>query len=340
MDKIMDHPFPKSTPVSEKLKRLMAVVGPEDALGIIIDADPDSMASAMALKRIFWRKAKRIQIFHINTVKRADNLAFIKYLKINMQHIRGLKRSEITKWAILDSQPEHHEEYKGIPFDIIIDHHPPGTSISAPFVDIRDQYGANSTILTEYLKAARIRPSREVASALFYGIKTDTDDFIRGSIPNDINAFRYLYKFANINIIKKIESSEITKKTLTSYRYAMDRYVIFGDTAYVHMDSVDNPDILVIIVDFFMRLAEVTWSIVSGIYVDKVVIVARNAGFRGDAGKKMQRLFGDLGGSAGGHRSAARAEIPLKNILPKEKASEELGRVILKILKKKNRKIP
>jgi nanoRNase/pAp phosphatase (c-di-AMP/oligoRNAs hydrolase) len=333
MEKIMDHPFPKSTTVTEKLKRLLAVVDPEDTLGIIIDADPDSMASAMALKRIFWRKAKKIQIFHINTIKRADNLAFIKFLRLSQQHMRNMKRSEITKWALVDSQPEHHKEFKGIHFDIIIDHHPPEPSSSAQFVDIREQYGANSTIMTEYLKAARIRPSRELASALFYGIKTDTDDFIRGSIPNDINAFRYLYKFANINTIKKIESSEMTKKTLVSYRYAMDRYIIFKDSAYVHMDRVENPDILVIIVDFFMRLAEVTWSYVSGIYVDKAIIVARNAGFRGDAGKRVQKLFGGLGGTAGGHRSAARAEIPLKNILPKEEKPEDLGKIILKLLK-------
>ena len=137
------------------------------------------------------------------------------------------------------------------------------------------------------------------------------------------------------NLTKKIESSEMTMKTLASYKYAMDRYTVFKDTVHVHMNNVDNPDILVIIVDFFMRLAEVTWSIVSGIYGDKVVIVARNVGFRGDAGKKLQKLFGDLGGSAGGHRSAARAEIPLKSILPKGKSPQDLGAIIHRILKTK-----
>jgi nanoRNase/pAp phosphatase (c-di-AMP/oligoRNAs hydrolase) len=331
---IMEHPFPKSTSVREKLKRLMEVVDQNDTLGILIDADPDSMASAMVLKRIFWRKAKKVLVFHINTIKRADNLSLIKLLKINQQHIRNLKRSEITKWAVVDSQPSHHEDFKTINFDIIIDHHPITESSKAQFMDIREQYGANSTIMTEYLKAARIRPSPGLASALFYGIKTDTDNFVRASLPNDINAFRYLYKYTNLNIIKKIESSEMTKKTLVSYRYAMERYILLKDMAYVHMDSVDNPDVLVIIADFFMRLAEVTWSFVSGIYADKVVIVARNAGVKGDAGKKVQKIFGGLGGSAGGHRSAARAEIPLSNILPKEKKPDELKNIIERILKK------
>ena len=37
------------------------------------------------------------------------------------------------------------------------------------------------------------------------------------------SAFRYLYKYSNLNIIKKVESSEITKKTLPSFQLAFKR---------------------------------------------------------------------------------------------------------------------
>jgi len=80
---IMDHPFPKSTSLTEKCKRLDEIVTPEDILGVIINADPDSIASALALKRFFWRKVKNTLIYRINTIKRADNLALIKLLKID-----------------------------------------------------------------------------------------------------------------------------------------------------------------------------------------------------------------------------------------------------------------
>ncbi len=39
-------------------------------------------------------------------------------------------------------------------------------------------------------------------------------------------------------------------------------------------------------------------------------MIIRNAGFRFDAGKVASRLFGKLG-SAGGHKNAARVEIPV-----------------------------
>ena len=55
MSLLMDHPFPKSVTGAEKRRRLLEVVSPEDTLGVFIDADPDSMASALALMRFFWR---------------------------------------------------------------------------------------------------------------------------------------------------------------------------------------------------------------------------------------------------------------------------------------------
>jgi nanoRNase/pAp phosphatase (c-di-AMP/oligoRNAs hydrolase) len=328
----MDHPFPKSTTAAEKCKRLLALVHPEDAAAILIDADPDAMASALALKRLFWRKVRKATIYHINPIKRADNLAFIRLLKIDLQHIRNLKPTQIDKWAIVDSQPDHHKEFSGRPFDIIIDHHPLSPPSKAPFVDIREDYGANSTIMTEYLRAAKIRPSPKLATALFYGIKTDTDNFVRHSLPNDINAFRYLYKFTNGNIINKIESSEMTRKTLASYRMAIDRLSFFKDTAYIHMGEVQDPDILVVMADFFLGLSEATWSVVSGVYNKKLVVILRNANFRGDAGKAAQELVGRFGGSGGGHKSAGRAEIPTQGIGKDAKGNSPLERFVLKSL--------
>jgi len=309
----MRHPFSKSTPVAEKLKKLLAQVEPEDTVGILINADPDAISSALALQRLFWRRVKKTWVFRTNVIKRADNLAMIKLLNIKQQHIRKLNPARISRWAIVDSQPHHQEALSKFRFDIIIDHHPLSNGSSAAFLDIREDYGATATMMTEYLRAAKIKPSPRLATALFYGIKTDTDNFVRASIPNDIEAFRYLYPFTNIHIVKMIESSEMTRKTLTHFRAALENLVFFKDKAYIHMGKVNDPDILVILADFFLKLVESTWCIVSGVYGQKLIVIFRHAGFRLDAGKIAQKLFGPWG-PAGGHKSAARAEIPMEAI--------------------------
>lgn len=328
----MDHPFPRSTPLIEKLRRLQDIVSPRDTLAVIIDADPDSMASALALKRLLWRKTRHVLIYRINHVRRADNLAFIRLLNVDLEHISRLTRSIITKWAIVDSQPHHRDEFMGYPFDIIIDHHPALSTSRASFVDIKPEYGANSTIMTEYLRAAKIAPSAKLATALFYGIKTDTGNFVRECVPNDINAFRYLYAFVNMNILKKIESSEITGETLAKFRMAIEKLSFEDGVAFVHLGDVDTPDILVIIADFFMRLAEARWSVVSGVCDEKLVIIFRNATLRGNAGKAAKKLFAGLGGSAGGHMGAARAEIPLAMLRSEMKGRRDLSHFVRKRL--------
>lgn len=333
----MEHPFPKSTSSAEKHKRLLELVSPEDTVAVLINADPDAMASALALKRIFWRKVKKTLVFHINVIKRADNLALVKLLKIDQQHIRNLNSSEITRWAIVDSQPHHNKQFSRFQFDIIIDHHPISPESVASFMDIHEDYGATSTIMTEYLRAAKIKPTPRLATALFYGIKTDTENFARPSLPNDINAFRYLYPFTNVNILKKIESSELTRKTLSSFRTALENLTFFKDIAVIHMDRVKDPDILVLIADFFLKMAEATWCIVSGIYGQKLVLILRNAGFRLDAGKMAQRLFGEWG-TAGGHKSAARAEIPIQEIPPEVRHVSDYRQFVLNRIKGNLRK--
>ncbi len=285
----MEAPFAKSVSTTEKCKRLLESAGSEDTLAILIRADPDSIASAFALKRLFWRKAKKVHIVRINKIERADNLALISLLNLRLLHIRNFKSSEATKWAIVDSQPNHHEAFSKFRFDIIIDHHPVSNNLEASFIDIRTDYGANSTILTEYLKASKIKPSMRLATALFYGIKTDTNSFVRDSVSNDIKAFRYLYESANLNIIKKIESSEMTKKTLTSFKKAIKRLNFVKRTAVIHMGKVQDTATLVIMADFFMKMAEVTCSVISGIHDRKLIVIFRNAGFRRDAGKMAKK---------------------------------------------------
>ena len=197
----MQTPFSKSISSKEKYQKLLDVAAGGDSLAILINADPDALASALALKRLLWRRVKPIRIFRINRIERADNLAMVNLLDIGHRHVRLLKKAEFALGALVDSQPSHDKRFAAMDFDIIIDHHPYTDDLKAPFIDIREGYGANATLMTEYLRAAKIRPSPKLATALFYAIKTDTNNFVRPTVSRDMIAFRFLYEFANMNII-------------------------------------------------------------------------------------------------------------------------------------------
>ena len=157
------------------MRRFYEQFSNDDQVLIVIQADPDAIASAMAVKRLLWRKVGGVTIAHINVIKRPDNIAMIRLLKVNLIHSDKIDENKFSRFVFVDSQPKHNDAFSRFRPDVIIDHHP-DCGIKAPFVDIRPQYGANSTIMTEYLRAAKIKPSVTLATGLFYAIKTDTSN--------------------------------------------------------------------------------------------------------------------------------------------------------------------
>lgn len=307
--------LPRSTTMVERLQLLREVFHGEDKVLIIITADPDAIASALALKRLLWRRVAAVAIARTNVIKRADNLAMLQFLKVNLPHLNELHVNEYTRLAMVDSQPHHMEGTAALKFHVVIDHHPLGKN-AAPFQDVRPNYGATSTIMTEYLRADKITPSRNLATALFYGIKTDTSNFARQGQLEDVRAFRFLFPLINQNVIGKIENSEFTRASLKYFKIALANVKLRKKTAMVHLGRVDNPDTLVMVADFFMRVHDINRSIASGIVKDQVIVIFRVVGRRMNAGRLASGAFG-LYGAAGGHRAMARAEIPLANLDPK-----------------------
>lgn len=306
---------------ADRLNELLNQFSGADHVLILINADPDSIASAMALERLLQRRVTRINMSNINTITRPDNMAMIQLFDLTLIHVSKIESRLYNKIAILDSQPAHHESFAGLNYTVIIDHHEPG-SACAPFIDIRPDYGATSSIMTEYLRSAKIKLSERLATALFHGIKTDTRNFERMATNADIRAFQFLFRHANIHLARRIEQVDLRLGFLEYFKKAIEEKVMDDTRIFIHLGNVENPDICVLIGDFFMRVNTVTWSIVSGIFEDKLIIIIRNDGLQKDAGKMAGRLFGEIG-SAGGHKSMARAEIGMEKVRKQTRDTEK-----------------
>ena len=294
--------------MSETLRNFYNQFAGDDQVLIFINADPDAIASAMAVKRLLWRKVIGVTITCVNRIDRPDNLAMIRLLGVKIIYIDDIDRSRFNRYVMVDSQPAHHDLLAQIDPHVIIDHHPE-TNIKAPFQDIRPSYGAVASIMTEYLRAAKIKPSAKLATGLYLAIKTDTHNFERQALAEDVQAFQYLFKYINRHLARKIEQAELKFEYLKYFKLAFQNMRRRKGRVFVNLGPVANPDICVLIADFFMRINSVKWSIVSGLCGRKLIIIFRNDGLRTNAGKVAEKGFGAFG-SAGGHKSMARAEIP------------------------------
>jgi len=304
-----------SRKITQNMTRLLQVINNrEERWLIVINADPDAMASAMALRRIMAHRTGTVGIAHVNEVKRPDNLAMMHFLRIPTVTFTPDMTADYQRFAMVDSQPHHHPAFQGIDWSIVIDHHPilPEKPCTAAFADIRPDYGATSTILTGYLANLGIRPGKLLATALVYGIKADTLSFERHFIEADVKAFSHLTRFADMGLLRKIISSEYHRRWLKFFSKAFRKMRFIGTRGlFVFMDTLESPDILVILADFFTKVHGLSWNVTAAVVKKTVVVIFRGDGVGRNMGTMAQKLFSDIG-SAGGHRAAARAEISLE----------------------------
>lgn len=287
----------------------------EDRWLIVMNADPDAMASAMALKRIMAHRVQEVGIAHVNEIARPDNLEMIRCLRIPTRKLTPNLTAQYDKFALVDSQPHHHKDFCELKFSIVIDHHPPVEEfpVDAEYVHIDPEYGSNASMLTEYLYNLKIRPGKLLATALQYGIKTDTSSFERSFSDADLRAFQYLNKFADVALLRKIYRSEFHLEWLKYFCQAYFKMRLLGQGIFAFLEDVESADILVILADLFLRVQGSSWTVMSGVVDGKVVAIFRGDGLRRDMGVFASGRFSDVG-SAGGRKNAARAEIPLDAI--------------------------
>lgn len=297
----------------DRLREFWDVFQKDDDVLVVINADPDALACGMAVKRLLRYRVKSITIAYPNEVRRLSNITMMEVLKIQTERLQNLKLNDYSKKVMLDSQPSHLPIFENIQFDAIIDHHPLTNSWKATYVDIRSDYGAAASIMVEYLRAAELKPSVYLATALFYAIKVDTHNFEKKARMADAISFRYLFDIANQNLVRKIELSELRMSELGYFKTALAEMKVSKKRLYAHVGRVRSPDILVIIADFLNQVHDISWVLVSGIHGERLVVIFRCDGYKRNAGKLAEKIFGKFG-SAGGHREAARAEVPLKNL--------------------------
>ena len=305
---------------NNKYEQLKPRLGPDQKALILIKPDPDSLASAWALAHLFKKARSSAEIALFEPIKRIENRNMVKFLRIPVSPFKAASLPSYSRLCLVDAQPNQFPELEDgdLSWDIVIDHHPIVDGYSYLHSDLRPETGATSTIMTQYLLAAKVPIRERLATALCYGIITDTDHFQRNMTREDALAFSALFPRVNYTALKLIEQTEIAFRHLPYLDLALHRLKVKSRRAVLSLGAVETADIAVILADFFIRVSGIEFVAVAGIEKDKLVIIFRSRNLKRDAGKIAKLRFSDLG-AAGGHRSAARAEIPLERLPPEVK---------------------
>ncbi len=310
--------------VRRKIHELFNVLRDLETLAIVPhdNPDPDAIASALALAELASYLGVNAEIVYGGEIGHQENKAMVNLLDIEMEKVSSVDLDSYDGFAVVDTPvlPKHLEDREE---DVVavFDHHESSDVMDnngkvsalevADFTDHRPDVGSTSTIMTQYAKLVDdFELSRKTATALLYGIRTDTMNFTRNASPDDLKAAAYLYPRADHEVLAKIESPDISPETLDVLGEAIRNRTVIRSYLFSNAGYVKNADALPQAADYLLNLEGVNTAIVFGIVDGKIKISARTEDIRVNVGEIMKEAFGDVG-SAGGHSKAAAAEIPL-----------------------------
>jgi len=318
-------PLPLIEPTG-KLAELTRALGDAKRLLILThnNPDPDAIAAAFGLRHILAHVHKvKTRLAFGGSVGRAENRAMVKLLRIPLHDITAGQVSRYKNVALVDSQPQAKNVLvpEGMLCRIVIDHHLAGrgrkNAEHGAFTDFRPEYGSTSTIIAEYARENEIPLNARVATALFYGIKTDIRDLGRDRTDRDIAMMQFVFPKISLKWLWKIENVQVPREYFRDFADAFNNAVITGDLVASDLGDVSWAEAVAEMADFLLRIKGVRWSFCVGRVGSRLVFSIRTLRKRKRVGELAYRLAGRKG-SAGGHDRSAGGFIPLDDMEEKE----------------------
>jgi len=300
-----------------RMRQLFETASPGPVLVLTHDnPDPDALASGKALATLLekvWSIPSHL--VYSGTVARADNRAMLKYLTPEWDHQDTIEDlDKYSALALVDTQPgagNNRLPSTHSPI-IVFDHHHPlrETIKSVQYADIQPQVGATVTLLYKYLETAEIVADPILATAMFYGIKTDTHGLSRGVSPADEATYIKLLSLLDHKILVQVEHAGLDRDNFRALHRGLKAARLFGQAIIARLGILDWPDQGAEMADLLIRLEGARAVLCQGEHDGILHLSIRTKILEEDAGQLIQRVV-LAPGRAGGHGSMAGGQVPL-----------------------------
>lgn len=277
--------------------------------------DPDAIASAYGLQQLMKHFGISSTLCYEGRVDKLSTRKMTEVFDIEMYAYEQIvdKMSEDDYIVCVDSQKGGGNITDFIGDEIAcIDHHPVYVNTEYKYSDIRF-VGSCATIIAKYFEELDIPMDKPTASALLYGLKTDTLNFSRGTTIMDIDMFKYLFPKVDSDMLKVLEHNNMEFGDLRAYGAAIENIKIYGAVGFASI-PFSCPDALIgIISDFMLELNSVDVTVVYSKREDGYKFSIRSESPTIDAGSVINLALKGLG-NGGGHPSMAGGLIKTEDI--------------------------
>jgi len=308
-----------------------AALADRDAVSILMhpNPDPDAMASAVAVAHLADHVDTGTQLQYPGKIQHQENRAFETVLDLDLERIESSEDLAGEAIVLVD-----HNEARGFagagsvkPY-AVVDHHP-GGGTGAQFTDVRTEYGACATILAEYFEELGATVSGDdtggtpgeltvpgyLATALIYGIQSDTNRLIAGVSTAEFDACRYLYAGIDRELIDRIANPNVSPEVLEIKARAIRNRRVDHPIAVSNVERVKNADAIPQAADELIALEGVTTVVVYGFHDGTMYLSGRSRDDRIHMGKSLKATFEGLPmASAGGHARMGGGQVAVEHV--------------------------
>ena len=281
--------------------------------------DPDALSSALAMKHLCDSLGHSSTIIHGGMIEHQQNRAMVKLLEMDIRKL-------ILDWEIEDLLNEsdvvicvdfsHPGANNILPSTcvphIVIDHHPSEVRPAGDVILVRSEFAATSSLIASVLMNSGVEMNSNVATALAFGIRTDTLGFTRSFNAVDLRALSWLGAWIDWDLMRSFESPPRTQEVLSIFKQALKDATLGDGLMLVPISEMADRDALSQVADFLLPTEGVEIVVSYGVRMSKVILSARSTSENVHLGKILSKTFAK--GSAGGHKELAGGQIPFEEL--------------------------
>jgi nanoRNase/pAp phosphatase (c-di-AMP/oligoRNAs hydrolase) len=265
--------------------------------------DPDALAAAYGLRYLaqaaFGIEAR---IAYRGELGRMENKAMVRLLGIPIRQFRTawLKRGGGT--ALVDTQPV----FTNNPFPanrratLILDQHPSTVPPDADLAIVDLECGATCVLVAEAILQSGLDIPSRVATALAYGILTDTLDLYRVRRRDVIETYLRVLHHADMRLLGRIQNPVRPRRFFSTLAKGIAEARLHRRLVVTHLGVVDTPDRVAQVVEFLLTYRRAQWVLATGRHKGRLHASLRAAQRDAEAGPVLREAFQCLH-DAGGH---------------------------------------
>jgi nanoRNase/pAp phosphatase (c-di-AMP/oligoRNAs hydrolase) len=269
--------------------------------------DPDALAAAFSLQYLAGVGfGVETCIGYRGQVGRMENKTMVRLLRIPMHKFKPAMLTRYASIALVDTQPA----FENNPFPdagkaaLVLDQHP---SVVVPHADLAivdPDCGATCVLIAQALLEIGLPLTSRIATALSYGILSDTLDLYRVRRQDTVDTYLKILHHADMRLLARIQNPVRPRKFFGCLAKGILEARLYRRLVVTHLGEVDTPDRVAQVAEFLLVYNRIRWCLVTGRYKGRLHASFRSTQPRVQAGEILRDVFENRH-EAGGHGAIA-----------------------------------